>query len=238
MPEVAPALTSLPALYRPEGAAPAAADISDPAGGSSAKTAAAASDKTAPKEKKEKKEKEKAPPPPAADDGQSDVSKLDIRVGLIISAEQHPDAEKLYVEKVDLGEASGPRTVVSGLKDYMPTSALTNRRAVLLCNLKPAKMRGIESQAMVLCASIETPDQRTVELLTPPDGAAVGERIMFEGCPGEPLAPNVIAKKKVWEAVQPELSTNGDRVAMYKNLPFATSAGPCTVATLTNGQIK
>ena len=180
MPEVAPALTSLPALYRPEGAAPAAADISDPAGGSSAKTAAAASDKTAPKEKKEKKEKEKAPPPPAADDGQSDVSKLDIRVGLIISAEQHPDAEKLYVEKVDLGEASGPRTVVSGLKDYMPTSALTNRRAVLLCNLKPAKMRGIESQAMVLCASIETPDQRTVELLTPPDGAAVGERIMFE----------------------------------------------------------
>lgn len=240
MPETPPDMRSLPMLFRAEGGASAAAatpDVSDPpaAGGSGA-----SGDKAAAKSaKKEKEKKEKpAPPPPPADDGQSDVSKLDIRVGLIISAEQHPDAEKLYVEKVDLGEESGPRTVVSGLKDYMDTSALTNRRAVLLCNLKPAKMRGIESQAMVLCASIETAEQRTVELLTPPDGAAIGERITFEGCPGEPLPANQVAKKKVWEAVQPDLSTSADRVAMYKDLPFQTSKGPCTVATLKKGAIK
>ena len=239
MPDTTPDIRSLPALFRAEGGASNAAgtpDVSDPPGGAGA---GGGGEKAPPKEKAAKKEKEKpAAPPPPSDDGQSDVSKLDIRVGLIISAEQHPDAEKLYVEKVDLGEESGPRTVVSGLKDYMDTSALTNRRAVLLCNLKPAKMRGIESQAMVLCASIETPDQRTVELLTPPDGAAIGERIMFDGCPGEPLPANQVAKKKVWEAVQPELSTNADRVAMYKNLAFQTSKGPCTVATLKNGAIK
>merc|ERR1712070_1175648 len=141
----------------------------------------------------------------------------------------HPEAEKLYVEQVDVGEEK-PRTVVSGLVDFMPAEALTNRRAVLLCNLKPAKMRGIESQAMVLAASNE--DHSVVELLTPPDACAIGERIFFEGHPGEPLAPNVIAKKKVWEAVQPELSTDANCIALYKDLPFSTTCGTCTVATI------
>ena len=163
------------------------------------------------------------------------MSKLDIRVGLILSAERHPDAEKLYVEKVDVGEGA-PRTVVSGLADFMPLDALVNRRAVLLCNLKPAKMRGIESQAMVLAASDAS--HATVELLSPPAECAVGERVVFDGHPGEPLAPNVIAKKKVWEAVQPHLSTSDDKVALYKDLPFSTAHGPCTVATLKGGTIK
>ena len=168
------------------------------------------------------------------------MSKLDIRVGLIISAEQHPDAEKLYVEKVDLGEESGPRTVVSGLKDYMDTSALTNRRAVLLCNLKPAKMRGIESAAMVLGAS--DADRTKVELLTPPEACALGERVSFDGHEGEPLAPKTTKEwgevAKAWEASQPDFSTTDERVAQYKSVPFATAHGPCTVATIANGKIK
>ena len=139
------------------------------------------------------------------------------------------------MEKVDLGEEQ-PRTVVSGLKDYMPLDALVNRRAVLLCNLKPAKMRGIESQAMVLAAS--DAGHTIVELLTPPPECAIGERIVFDGHPGEPLAPNVIAKKKVWEAVQPCLSTDVNRVAMYKDVAFGTAHGPCTVASITSGTIK
>jgi methionyl-tRNA synthetase len=129
-----------------------------------------------------------------------------------------------------------PRTVVSGLVDFMPSSALTNRRAVLLCNLKPAKMRGIESQAMVLAAS--DPEHTKVELLSPPPACAVGERIFFEGHPGDPLPPNQIAKKKVWEAVQPDLSTSGERVALYKDLPFNTKHGVCTVETVAGGKIK
>lgn len=137
----------------------------------------------------------------------------------------------------DVGEEK-PRTVVSGLVDYIPKDELTNRRAVLLCNLKPAKMRGIESQAMVLCASIENESQKTVELLIPPDGAAIGERVMFDGCPGEPFAPNQIAKKKVWEAVAPDLATGDDKVAKYKALPFTTSAGTVTSKTLKKAAIK
>lgn len=79
-------------------------------------------------------------------------SRLDIRVGKIVEVAKHPDADSLYVEKIDLGEEK-PRTIVSGLVNFIPIEEMQNRLVVVLCNLKPAKMRGIESQGMVLCAS-------------------------------------------------------------------------------------
>lgn len=78
--------------------------------------------------------------------------RLDIRVGKIIEVSKHPDADSLYVEKIDLGEAT-PRTIVSGLAKYVPLEEMKDRSVAVLCNLKPAKMRGVESQGMVLCAS-------------------------------------------------------------------------------------
>lgn len=57
---------------------------------------------------------------------------------------------------------------------------MQNRMAILMCNLKPAKMRGVVSQAMVMCAS--SPDK--VEILDPPSGAVPGDRITFQGFPG------------------------------------------------------
>lgn len=66
---------------------------------------------------------------------------------------QHPDADSLYLEKIDVGEPE-PRTVVSGLVAYVPQEDLQDRLVLVLCNLKPQKMRGIESQAMLLCASM------------------------------------------------------------------------------------
>lgn len=57
---------------------------------------------------------------------------------------------------------------------------MQNRMVVLLCNLKPAKMRGVISQAMVMCAS--SPEK--VEILAPPSGSAPGDRITFNGFPG------------------------------------------------------
>lgn len=80
-------------------------------------------------------------------------ARLDIRVGKIVEISRHPDADSLYVEKIDVGEEK-PRTVVSGLVNFIPIEEMQNRLVVVLCNLKPAKMRGIESQGMVLCASV------------------------------------------------------------------------------------
>ena len=93
-----------------------------------------------------------------------------------MEVERHPEAESLYVEKIDLGEESGPRTIVSGLVDFVPIEEMRERLVVVLCNLKPAKLKGIESRGMVLCASVDG-DPKQVEPLLPPEGCAAGDRI-------------------------------------------------------------
>lgn len=71
---------------------------------------------------------------------------------------------------------------MEGKDAFHPLSSvqMQNRMAILMCNLKPAKMRGVVSQAMVMCAS--SPDK--VEILDPPSGAVPGDRITFQGFPG------------------------------------------------------
>ncbi|XP_048235530.1 probable methionine--tRNA ligase [Ricinus communis] len=161
------------------------------------------------------------------------ISRLDIRVGLIKKAQKHPDADSLYVEEIDLGVET--RTVVSGLVKYIPLEEMQNRKVCVLCNLKPATMRGIKSQAMVLAAS--NSDHTKVELVDPPESAVVGERVTFPGFEGE--SDGVLnPKKKVWETLQVDFQTNTDLVACYKDIPFTTSAGVCKVASIQSGSIR
>ncbi|XP_038569191.1 aminoacyl tRNA synthase complex-interacting multifunctional protein 1-like [Micropterus salmoides] len=204
-------------------------------------SAAAAVQSPAPKDesKKKKAEKkggekpEKKQAAPSQEDAKVDVSRLDLRIGRIITAERHPDADSLYVEQVDVGEAS-PRTVVSGLVKHIPLDQMQNRMAVLMCNLKPAKMRGVVSQAMVMCAS--SPDK--VEILDPPSGAVPGDRVTFQGFPGEP-DKELNPKKKVWEQIQPDLRTDGQCVATYKGAAFEVAGkGVCKAQTMSNSGIK
>ena len=83
------------------------------------------------------------------------VSFMEIRIGKIIEIGLHPEAENLYVEKVDCGEDSGPRTIVSGLAKYCTLDELMGRNVVVLANLKPRALVGIMSAGMLLCASNE-----------------------------------------------------------------------------------
>lgn len=78
--------------------------------------------------------------------------RLDIRVGKVVEVSRHPDADTLYVLKIDLGE-SQPRTIISGLVKFVTIEELDQRLVAVLCNLKPSKMRGILSEGMVLCTS-------------------------------------------------------------------------------------
>ena len=78
--------------------------------------------------------------------------RVDLRVGVIKKAWQHKEADSLYVEEVEVGEAA-PRQVVSGLVKFIPEARMQMRRCVLVCNLKPANMRGVKSHAMVLAAT-------------------------------------------------------------------------------------
>lgn len=86
-------------------------------------------------------------------------ARLNIRVGKIVEVSKHPDADSLYVEKIDIGEASGPRTIISGLVNYIPIEEMQDRMVVILANLKPANLRGVQSHGMVLCASVYVPVQ-------------------------------------------------------------------------------
>lgn len=168
----------------------------------------------------------------------NDVAKFDIRIGKIVKAEKHPHAQKLYVEQIDIGEATGPRTVVSGLAEYVPLEELQDRLVVVLLNLKPASLVGIKSHAMVLCATSE--DGKTVELLTPPAGAQVGERVSFAGYPVDaPLTEELPrANEKVQAAVFEHLLTSDSNVATFKGVPFNTTAGVVTVKSLKNCKIR
>ncbi|XP_029022097.1 tyrosine--tRNA ligase, cytoplasmic [Betta splendens] len=163
-------------------------------------------------------------------------SRLDIRVGKIISVEKHPDADSLYLEKIDVGEAEA-RTVVSGLVAYVSQEDLQDRMVLLLCNLKPQKMRGIESQAMLLCASIEG-DPRRVEPLDPPEGSSPGERVFVDGYETGKADERLNPKKKVWEKLQVDLTISDECVAQWKDKRLMTKLGQITCKTLKGGNIS
>ncbi len=113
------------------------------------------------------------------------LENLQLEVGLIESVEKHPNAEKLYVEKIILsgGEI---RTVCSGLAQHMPMSDLQGRSCVIVKNLKPAKLRGVESAGMLLVAEDEA---HVMEIISP--DAPAGTPITFDGVKSNAKLPAI-----------------------------------------------
>lgn len=165
---------------------------------------------------------------------------LDIRVGKVLKAWRHPDADSLYVEEVDIGEAE-PRTICSGLVKYVAIEDLQNKKVIVLANLKPRNMCGIKSSGMLMAAS--GAQHENVELLVPPEDSVLGERIWFGSADekeNQPAAasPNQSQKKKVWEAVQPHLKTDATCIATLDGHFMRTSAGPVVSKSLKNANIS
>ena len=100
-----------------------------------------------PEEPKAKAQQKSAKPTIALDD----FTKMDLRIGTITAAEGVPKADKLLKLTIDIGEAE-PRTVVSGIAQHITPEQLPGKQVLLLCTLEPRKMRGVESQGMVLMA--------------------------------------------------------------------------------------
>lgn len=102
-----------------------------------------------------------------------DFAKVKLRVGRVVEAGPHPNADKLLVLKVDLG--SETRQICAGIRAYYTPEQLMGRNVVLVANLAPRMMRGVESQGMLLAASTE--DRSKVVVLSPesdvPPGSAV-----------------------------------------------------------------
>jgi aminoacyl tRNA synthase complex-interacting multifunctional protein 1 len=218
------------------------------------------------KPKKDKKEKQPKPQKAPAPAAPLSPCLIDLRVGHILKAIKHPEADSLYVSTIAVGDKPGTedtieyegqvcRTVCSGLNGLVPLEDMQGRKVVTVCNLKPVKMRGIKSCAMVLAASPKLKEGEVddhagpVELVNPPADAAAGERVFFEGWKGEPegvLNP----KKKVWEMFQPAFTTTEDlEVAFDAKVVEALGkegvgklmtegGGVCTVTTLKGAQVR
>ncbi|KAI1776894.1 nucleic acid-binding protein [Hypoxylon cercidicola] len=219
-------------------------------------------------EKPKKEKKEKAPKPQKAPAVTTPPSPhlIDLRVGHILKAIKHPEADSLFVSTIVMGDKPGTddtseyegqvcRTVCSGLNGLIPLEEMQNRKVVVVANLKPVKMRGIKSCAMVLAASPklkegEVDDHKgPVELVIPPAGAEAGERVTFEGWRGEPegvLNP----KKKVWETFQPGFTTTDSLEVVFDGKLVkeagkeevgkltTASGGVCTVKTLKGATVR
>jgi len=189
-------------------------------------------------EPKKKKPKKKKSPPPTAE-VILDISKLDIRVGLITKAWEHEEADKLYCEEIDLGEEGGPRKIASGLKAHYTLDEMNSgtQKVLVLANLKSRKLVGFPSHGMVLCAC---ENEGKVEFVVPPEDAVVGDKIICEGYDGEPATENQIVKKKMLNFIFPDLVINAEGIATYKGVPLVTSTGrhPCKASTLTNVPIS
>lgn len=123
--------------------------------------------------------------PPAAPAAPATITiqefkRLDLRIGKIVAAEDHPNANKLYVLKVDIGGGE-IRQIVAGIKDFYPREALPGKSVVVVCNLQTAKLRGLESQGMALAAATAAPPGAAgggmVVLLAPEKEAPPGSRV-------------------------------------------------------------
>jgi len=238
------------------------------------KVVAAVSGEGGEQQQKKKEKKEKVPKPQKAPAAAAPLSPslIDLRVGHVLKAIKHPEADSLFVSTIAMGDKPGTedtseyegqvvRTVCSGLNGLVPLEEMQGRYVVVVCNLKPVKMRGVKSCAMVLAASPRLKEGEEdhhagpVELVTPPEGSKAGERVFFEGWKGEPegvLNP----KKKVWETLQiaftttdnlevafdagvvKELSKEGEEPKTGVGKLVTESGGVCKVKSLTGAVVR
>ena len=84
----------------------------------------------------------------------ADFQKVDLRVGTVRVAEAHPDADKLLRLEIDLNEG-GPRQIVAGIAEFYKPEELLNLQVVVVANLAPRKLRGLESRGMLLAVRSE-----------------------------------------------------------------------------------
>lgn len=102
-----------------------------------------------------------------------DFKEMELKVGKVLLVEEHPNADKLQILKVDVGEET-PRILVAGLKEHYTADELEGELVVVVTNLEPAKLRGVQSNGMLLAAQ----DGDTVSVLTLDKPVAPGSRVL------------------------------------------------------------
>ena len=101
-----------------------------------------------------------------------DFSKLELKTGTVLKCEKHPKADKLLVSQIDVGNGD-VRQIVSGIATHFTPEEMVGRQVIVVTNLKPAKLRGIESQGMILVGETENDEQLALAACDLPNGSIV-----------------------------------------------------------------
>jgi len=180
-----------------------------------------------------------------------DIRRVAFRAATIIEAGLHPEADSLLVCKADCGDISEDgspeyRTVVAGLAGKIPVDEMIGKKIVAVTNLKPSRMRGIESTAMFLAASDGVDDgNEIVELLSVPAEVPNGELLSFDGM--KVSEPDLMMKSKgalkAFDRAKQALKANSDGEAIWADAEesphrLLTTAGPVTTNSLKDATIQ
>ena len=103
-----------------------------------------------------------------------DFAKIEFKIGVIKDCVKHPNADRLLVFQIDVGE-NEPRQIISSIAEFYNPEDVIGKRVVVVTNLKKAKFRGMTSNGMLMCASLENDED--VELLTITKDFAGGTKV-------------------------------------------------------------
>ncbi len=165
-------------------------------------------------------------------------SDLDLEVGEIISVGKHPDAEKLFIEKVRLGD--GERQIVSGLAGHYFPEELLGKKVVIVKNLAAAKLRGVDSQGMLLAAEGherapmhdgKAPEEKGAVEVVFCDNCAVGDKVLRKG---EKSAPKGTITFKEFARVRIEVK---DFAVICEGKPLAAGSDELRMKNVREGSV-
>lgn len=153
---------------------------------------------------------------------------LDLRVGVITEISELPESERLFIAKVDVGEESGTRTVVAGLRSEYTADELRGRNVAIVCNLEPATLAGVESQGMILCAD----KKKVVKVLGVDKDLTVGDKLVPVGLPVANGGQGNTLNRAGFQAASKLLRVGKEGVITYnKKLALASASNPTIVVT-------
>jgi len=153
---------------------------------------------------------------PSTQETKDPFSKFDLRVGRIDDVREHPNADSLFAMTVDLGTEK--RSICAGLRGHLKAEELQGRNVLILANLKPAQLRGIESAGMILAS--DRKDGRVVTV--DPGDAKPGDVVAVEGIP---TLPKSKISKSDFEKATIEIQAG---IVTYAGKPLRTNEGVLT----------
>eukprot|EP00825_Cyclidium_porcatum_P027119 TRINITY_DN2916_c0_g1_i1.p1 TRINITY_DN2916_c0_g1~~TRINITY_DN2916_c0_g1_i1.p1 ORF type:complete len:259 (+),score=54.70 TRINITY_DN2916_c0_g1_i1:199-975(+) len=159
---------------------------------------------------------------------------IDIRIGKIEECKIHEKADKLYCEKIKLGQEI--RNIASGLRTYVTLDQMSGLVLVAV-NLEPKTLCGFESSGMIICAA-DSKKKKLIELIRPDDKALIGERVYIDGDNETNFSqqPPVIEFKKLTSLME-QFQTDSEGFVVFQNKRLRTKSGLLKVSQIKNGYV-